>query len=125
MRLKRKQNQRRKSPMRDSKLWVVMVALSGIVFSSISGMMFQKVDADEVVVIQAPASGRLRVLTSPGVKWQGMGKVTTYRKLETFNFEIPVRFNDGGHGTVIGSVNYELPLDADHMVALHTKYGSQ
>lgn len=111
--------------MENSKLWVILVAVSGIVFLSVSGMMFQNVDAHEVVVIQAPASGKLNVYTTAGVKWQGMGKVTTYHKLETYNFVIPVRFNDGGHGEINGSVNYELPLDVDHMISLHTKYGSQ
>lgn len=111
--------------MANSKLWIILIGLSGLVFISVSGMMFQNVDANEVVVIQAPASGKLSVYNSPGVKWQGMGKVTVYHKLETYNFVIPVRFNDGGHGEINGSVNYELPLDADHMVSLHTKYGSQ
>lgn len=111
--------------MEKSKLWVILTGLSGLIFLSISGMIFQNVDANEVVVIQAPASGKLSVYNTAGVKWQGMGKVSVYHKLETYNFVIPVRFNDGGHGEINGSVNYELPLDADHMVSLHTKYGSQ
>lgn len=111
--------------MPNSRLMVILVGLSGLVFMSVSGMMFQNVDADEIVVIQAPASGRMKVLTTPGVTWQGMGKVTTYKKMSTYNFETQVRFNDGGHGVIHGSVNYELPLDNDHMIQLHTKYGSQ
>lgn len=108
-----------------SPLVLGLIGLSGIVFLVFSGMIFQNVDANEVVVIQAPASGKLSVYNTPGVKWQGMGKVTIYHKLETYNFVIPVRFNDGGHGEINGSVNYELPLDVDHMISLHTKYGSQ
>jgi hypothetical protein len=121
-----KPKRRRGSNMpNNSRLWMIVIGLSGLMFISVSGMMFQNVDANEVVVIQAPASGKLSVYTTAGVKWQGMGKVTNYHKLETYNFVIPVRFNDGGHGEINGSVNYELPLDVDHMVQLHTKYGSQ
>lgn len=111
--------------MENSRLWALLVGVSGLVFMAVSGLLFQNVDANEVVVIQAPASGKLSVYATAGVKWQGMGKVTTYHKLETYNFVIPVRFNDGGHGEINGSVNYELPYDAEHMISLHTKYGSQ
>lgn len=111
--------------MEKSRLWMILIGVTGLVLLTTSGMLFQNVDANEVVVIQSPASGTLAVHTSAGVKWQGMGKVTVYKKLQTYNFVIPVRFNDGGHGDIHGSVNYELPLDKDHMVQLHTKYGSQ
>lgn len=53
------------------------------------------------------------------------GKVTKYYKLDTYEFEVPVRFNDGGHGKMIGSLNYELPLDVEHLTQIHQKYGTQ
>lgn len=90
-----------------------------------SGKFFQNVDADEVSCIQSPVSGKLSWYVTPGVKWQGFGKVTQYYKLDTYEFKVPIRFNDGGHGTIVGSLNYELPLDIDHLTQLHIKYGSQ
>lgn len=99
-----------------------VVSLFVLIFS---GMIFENVDADEVVVIQSPASGTMKVLSTPGITWQGMGKVSIYKKLSTYDFKTQVRFNDGGHGVIHGSVNYELPLDTEHMIQLHTKYGSQ
>ncbi len=90
-----------------------------------SGKLFQNVDAEEIVCIQSPISGKLSWYTQPGVKWQGFGKVTTYFKLDTYEFKVPIRFNDGGHGTLIGSLNYELPLDPEQLTSLHIKYGSQ
>lgn len=91
----------------------------------VSTNLFESVDASHILCVQKPVSGKLEWSTSAGVKWQGFGKVTEYKKLSTYEFKVPVRFNDGGHGTMIGSLNYELPLDAEHLSQLHIKYGSQ
>lgn len=99
---------------------------AGMLFVLIfSGKLLENVDADEIVCIQNPVSGALNWYTSAGVKWQGFGKVTKYSKLDTYEFSVPVRFNDGGHGTMVGSLNYELPLAADMLGSIHMKYGSQ
>jgi len=87
--------------------------------------LFENLNADKIMVIQNPITGSLTWHNSAGLKWQGFGRITKYIKLETYEFKIPVRFNDGGHGTVIGSVNYEVPLDKEHLTSLHVKYGSQ
>jgi len=85
----------------------------------------ENVDAKNILVIQDPIDGDLHWYKNAGVKWQWFGTPTEYEKLQTYEFEIPVRFNDGGHGTVKGSVNYELPLDDSLLTTIHTKYGSQ
>lgn len=90
-----------------------------------AGKLVENVDANEIVCIQSPVSGKLSWYTSAGVKGQWFGKVTKYSKLDMYEFGIPVRFNDGGHGTIVGSLNYELPLDAEHLTSIHQKYGSQ
>lgn len=107
---------------------ILLASVAGVVglFTLIfSGMLFENVDANEIVVIQSSMSGSLSYHVTPGVKWQGFGKVTVYEKLETYNFQVPVRFNDGGHGKIHGSVNYEIPMDKANLMSLHTKYGSQ
>lgn len=71
-----------------------------------AGKLWENVDADRIVCIQSPLAGKLNWYTTAGVKWQGFGKVTEYYKLDTYEFKVPVRFNDGGHGTMIGSLNY-------------------
>lgn len=86
---------------------------------------FESVNASDILCVQSPMSGKMTWYVTPGVKWQGFGKTTFYRKLSKYDFQVPVRFNDGGHGTLIGSVNYELPLDPEHLTQLHIKYGSQ
>lgn len=87
--------------------------------------MFENADVDHIMVIQSPTSGALSWYTAGGIQGQWFGKVTTYPKRSIYNFEIPVRFNDGGHGTMFGSIQYEMPLDVEHLTALHTRFGSQ
>lgn len=85
---------------------------------------FENVGADEIVVIQAPVSGELTWHTTPGIKYQGFGGVTTYKKRSIYEFEAPVQFNDGGKGIIFGSVQYDLPLDTENLNELHTRFGS-
>ncbi len=98
------------------------------------------VGADEIVVKQDAVDGNLTVYTSPGMRWQGWGRITKYKKSAQFWFQAPkkdaktdeekvdnsikVRFNDGGHGNISGSLRIDLPQDQDHMIKLHSKFGS-
>ena len=83
------------------------------------------VPAEKIMVVQGLISGKLTWFTSPGPKWQGCGKVTKYSRRDIYEFKIPVRFNDGGHGTIEGSVQYELPLDVEHLNQIQLKFGGQ
>jgi hypothetical protein len=93
--------------------------------SILSFWIVENVDAKNILVIQDAVDGDLNWYKSAGIKLQWFGTATEYEKLQTYEFEIPVRFNDGGHGKVIGSVNYELPLDDSLLTTIHTKYGSK
>ncbi|TXH21951.1 MAG: hypothetical protein E6Q99_09360 [Elusimicrobia bacterium] len=106
---------------------VLTVAVTAVLLFvlAFAGKIWENVDADEIACIQSPISGKLNWYTSAGVKWQGFGKVTKYFKLDTYEFRVPVRFNDGGHGTIVGSLNYEVPLSVDQLTQIHMKYGSQ
>lgn len=98
--------------------------------------LFQNVDADEILVVQHPTNGHLTFHSTPGIKLQGFGKVTLYKKRQQFWFSakedqgretddaIKIRFNDGGHADVSGSTAWEMPLDEVNLTELHTKYGS-
>lgn len=102
-----------------------------------SGSIFENVDAHQIVVIQAPISGKLVWYTQPGVVFQGFGKVTAYEKRSQFWFSakddqgeqkdesIKVRFNDGGHAMLSGGISWEMPLDDEHLTTIHFKFGSQ
>ena len=88
------------------------------------GSVMETVDADEIMVVQSPWSGELTWHITAGVKYQGLGKVTKYPKRSIYTFETSVRFNDGGHGTMHGSIQYEMPLDKENLMRLHVRFGS-
>jgi len=108
-----------------------------IICISYSGKMFEEVDAGEIVVIQHPLSGELDVITTAGTYPQYLGKATHYKRrsqiwfskiiqgVDTIDQSIKIRFNDGGHANIAGSVSMELPLDIKSIIALHTNFGSQ
>jgi len=108
-----------------------------VVIVMLSGEFFEQLDAEEIMVIQAPLSGDLTWYTSPGVKWQGFGKVTKYPKRFQYWFtakadqgstsdqSIQLRFNDGGHANLSGSIAVGYPVDAKNLTSIHTQYGSR
>lgn len=118
-------------------------AVAVVILLVFSGKVLENVDANEIVVIQDPVDGELHWYTTQGLKWQGVGKATSYHKRSIYEFSceetqkekdecipekdhgIKVRFNDGGHGTMYGSIQYEMPLDEKNLTALHTRFGSQ
>ena len=119
---------------------IVALVLAGIVLVAMLasiGNLFENLDAGSVMVIQSPVSGDLAWYTSPGVKWQGFGKVTKYQKRsqlwfstkddqgKTIDESIKIRFNDGGHAQVSGGISWEIPLADDKLTDVHTKFGSQ
>lgn len=98
--------------------------------------LWEDVDAGEIVIIQDPFDGTLHVYKQPGFVWQGMGKVTHYKKSNQFWFlsaqeegevdqSIDVMWNDGAHAQISGSVRYDLPLDDVSMIKLHSTFNSQ
>ena len=115
-------------------LGVVGVLLFVAIVASFS--LFEYLDASELMVIQSPLSGKLTWHTSPGVKGQWFGKVTKYQKREQFWFStktdqgqksdqsLQVRFNDGAHAVISGSISWEMPFDEPNLTALHTRYSS-
>jgi regulator of protease activity HflC (stomatin/prohibitin superfamily) len=121
------------------KRWVTVIVgiILVVVIGASATRIFENVPADTIVVIQSPVSGDMTWYTSPGLKWQGFGQVTSYRKSFQYWFSsladqgrkadqsIETRFNDGGHAKISGSVRVDLPVDPDHLTSLHTRYGSQ
>ena len=117
---------------------VIALVLVGVAFIAsliIVPQMFTNVDAKNVVVIQK-ISGELEVVTDPGWRWQGMGKITTYPRRDQFSFSsekdqgrdidesIQTRFNDGGHANISGTISWQMPLDAKSIIRLHKDFGS-
>lgn len=119
------------------KVFLGLIAVIATVFGLfIMPNLWEDVDAGEHVVIQDPFDGELTVYSQPGFVWQGFGKATHYRRSNQFWFSapktdedvdlsIPVKWNDGGHAEISGSVRYDLPTDAAHIIKLHSIFGSQ
>lgn len=96
----------------------------------------EHLDATQVMVIQYP-TGRLVWHTTPGYKAQWFGTVTKYNKRSQYWFSaakdqgaqtdqsIKVRFNDGGHAQISGSIAWEIPMDEKSLTQMHVNFGSQ
>jgi regulator of protease activity HflC (stomatin/prohibitin superfamily) len=113
---------------------LAIAAVIGIASLIAIPSLVENLDAHEVMVIQSPVDGTLVVHTDPGVKYQGFGKVTKYPRRAQYAFEAKsktdegnskkLRFNDGGHANLSGSVSWEMPLKPDAIIAIHKTFGS-
>src|SRR3954470_23628115 len=95
----------------------------------------EHVDQNEVMVIQS-LGGQLSWYQDGGYHWQGFGKSVKFPRRSQLWFKIDkddkgqvvsdgsykVRFNDGGHGYISGSISYELPTSATQLSKLYQKY---
>ena len=120
--------------MRWAAVIVAVVVLLVLVVGS--SALFEFLDSSDIMVIQYP-SGTLRVATQPGIYGQWWGSVTKYKKRDQLWFGgadqaegqkicqgISIRFNDGGHAQICGSIAWEMPVDEKNAIALHTRYRS-
>jgi hypothetical protein len=101
-----------------------------------SGKIVENVDNSEIVIIQSVFSGKISIYTTPGPVMQAFGTATHYKKSSQFWFSkikdegraidqsIKIRFNDGGHGSISGSVRWYMPADDKAILKLHTDFGS-
>lgn len=105
------------------KITIGVLSLAVIVLLGLSAQIVETLNADELMVIQRPM-GTLDWYVAPGIKLQGFGHPTHYPKRSIYEFSQDIRFNDGGHGTINGSIQYEMPLDFEHLNEIHTKFGS-
>jgi hypothetical protein len=92
--------------MDSSRVGIKVGIVVGILLVLLIGsfQMFENVDQNDILCVQAPFSGKLSWYVSGGIQWQVFGKVTIYPKRSIYTFETSVRFNEGGHGTMHGSV---------------------
>jgi len=100
------------------------------------GRIIEFVDNSEIVIIQSVFTGEISIHTSPGPAFQAFGNATHYKKSNQFWFSkngdegnkedqsIKIRFNDGGHAQISGSVRWYMPTDDKAILKLHTDFGS-
>jgi len=121
---------------------MVLGCIAAIVAIVCVANMLTTVDADEVVIKQDWIGGGLHVWNTPGVHWQNFGTLTRYKRSAQLWFSVKkdegkdekakeadesirVRFNDGGHGNISGSLRYALPTNESQMIELHRTYHNQ
>ena len=112
----------------------------GVIFLSVLfsvGKIFEHVDANEILIVQSPVKGKISTYVTPGIKWQGFGRVITLTKRDQFWFSamgdqgkkddesLRIRFNDNAHARISGSIAWEMPLDYENLKRIFEKYGSQ
>jgi hypothetical protein len=128
------------------KILLLGIGILFLIFLLFSGRMVENVDNSEIVIIQSAFSGKMSVYTTPGPVSQNFGTATHYKKSNQFWFSkkhdetnkettgrsddgednsIKIRFNDGGHGQISGSVRWYMPQDEKAILKLHTDFGSQ
>jgi len=108
-----------------------------LIFLLFSGRIVEFVDNSEIVIIQSAFTGSVTIYTTPGPVLQNFGTATHYKKSNQFWFSkhgdegnkedqsIKIRFNDGGHAQISGSVRWYMPTDDKAILKLHTDFGSQ
>lgn len=120
------------------KLVGITAAAAVVVVVATAGWMFENVSADNIVIIQGAVDGKLHVYTQPGLAFQNFGYVATYDKRGKYDFMpasfdkagkpvggIPIRFNDGSHGTIFGSIQFKLSASDEKLKDLRYAYKDQ
>jgi len=103
---------------------VWLLGISALFMLLFGTKLWESIDAHEILVVQSPVKGQLTWFTTPGIHWQGFGRVTIFPKVMTYEFQDTVRFNEGGHAAVIGSIQFRLPMDSANLTSIYTTYGS-
>lgn len=113
---------------------VLVVAIFGLYCAF---NMVEHVDQNQIMAIQYP-NGHIGWFLNGGYHLQMFGKVVKYPKRSQLWFEVKkddrgnvlsdttfkVKFNDGGHGFISGSMSYEMPAAEKYLTALYQKYGT-
>lgn len=81
----------------------------------------------EIAVLTYPFTGKQEVILTPGTKLTLWGSVAIYQRSEQYWFDdkdghhaaYPVKFNDGGHADIPGSVRIIMPTNAAYILRLY------
>lgn len=114
----------------------ILAAIALIVVLTLGSKIWEYNDAGNVLFVQYP-NGSLGTYTDQGYKWQAFGAVQSWRKSNQFWFSsktdqgdkrdqsVKIRFNDGAHATLSGSVRYDLPTDPKKLSDMYATFKTQ
>ncbi len=118
------------------KVTTIVIGALVIITLLFIGRIVEFVDNSAIVIIQSVFTGDITIHTTPGPAFQNFGNATHYKKSNQFWFSkngdegnkedqsIKIRFNDGGHAQISGSVRWYMPTDDKAILKLHTDFGS-
>lgn len=136
------QNQQEGNSLPMKQIGILIAVVVGVIFAiTAATKMLTSVSTKEIVVVQAPFSGKRTVYIGSlpgdaGIHLRAWGTVRTYKlsyqhwfsskatQGSEANGSIKMRFNDGGYGSLSGSVRIDMPLDKADILALDSKFGS-
>ena len=114
---------------------IIILVLFGLFLASTPIMFFkafENLKATEVMLVQAPLSGEITCYITPGTKYQGFGEVIKFPRRATYDFSVDedsvsdnskkLRFNDGGHANLYGSVSWEMPTDCTKIIEIYRTF---
>lgn len=131
------------------KLGLVILAVIIVVVAFVG--LLETNGAGYITVKQSMLTGKVSIISEPGIFCQCFGRITKYNEAGTIKFvradvgpdgvamplpvmgkvsgskfskEIEVRFNDGGLGWISGMVLFDLPKDMDGLGLIHRKFRS-
>lgn len=116
------------------KIFGGLVVILCLIFGWVaSDQLFYNVEAGELVVAQDYLSGHLECWTTPGYQFRKFAKVASFRRSSPVWFDakhdnsngLPLRFNDAGKATALGSGQVFMPSDCEKLKSLRQIYGSQ
>lgn len=96
----------------------------GFILLIIACNLWGSVDYAEYKIRQAPGSGKMSIISEPGMYWDGFADVSTYRVSGDIDFEEVTTMSDGAKVTFSGSVKFRLPSDEKTRLKLHKDFGS-
>jgi regulator of protease activity HflC (stomatin/prohibitin superfamily) len=119
--------------MSSTKIFIIAsTVIVSILLLFIGSSLVVNLESDKVMVIQS-LGGDLTCYTKPGWQLQWLGHVTKYPRQESYDFlkeksgtdnSKKLRFNDGGHADLSGSVNWLMPSDCKSIIAIQQNFGS-
>ncbi len=106
------------------------VLLGGLVLATLIGLMllgqiFETNMAGHIQVKQAAGSGKMTVISEPGVYLQGFGTITTYKQSDIYDFNdarINVTFGDSSTADIGGQIKYILPSGEQQVLTLNREF---
>lgn len=126
--------------------------LAALAVAFITVGLFETNEAGYTTVKQSLFTGKVSIISEPGIFCQCLGSVTKYKEAGTFKFahhdegpgekaqarpkkekkdngfevseELEVRFNDGATGWISGMALFDLPKDKEKLSLIHQKFRS-